>query len=448
MSKFHPNSETVTVPTDAYFKHVTPTNNDIVGNSVVCLNPISSDVNANILTFNYTGTPLYHIDLSRTVLKLECQLLDEKNKIIPAKREVFTAPCILTSIFTTHNIQLNNESIKSGEHLGYMGYIRDLFSLRVPYKSTLAVGTNVYYDYLYNQIELKKAFAASSNKKFYAIGNLDIHPFNIRKVLPTSLPIRFDFFRASNEFVIVDNKVYRDDNGDIDQTIDNVPLLKAKIVILNAQLELLCLELNPTLNAQIERRLQTSNLVYEMDRCIINTHVINIGMQSVKTPPMSTGILPTRVFIFLVEQDRYIGMYSESPYGFSHHNLTRIALQLDGHRFNDHQYDVNFDKEGGLNSSAIFVYHQLHKILGQDFKESSGISLAQFRNSTCCFPFDLTPGLNAFDKNTTHLLKSGDLSVKLDFERPIKDQNLILIFYAEYKISFEIDANRHVFVNY
>ena len=448
MSKYHPNSDMVTVPTDAYFNHVTPTNNDLVGNSIVCLNPISADVNGNILTFNYTEPPLYYIDLSRTILKVECQIVDEKNKVIPANREVYTAPCILTSLFSSHNVQLNNESFKSGEHLGYMGYIRDLFTLRVPYKSTVAVGTNFYYDYVYNQLDLKKAFAASSNKNFYAIGNLDIHPFNIRKVLPTSMPVRFDFFRASNEFVIVDNQIQRLDNGDIDNTIDNVPPIKAKIVILNAQLELVCLELNPTLNTQIEKRLQTSNLVYEMDRSIINAHVINLGMQSVKTPPMTTGILPTRVFIFLTDQDRYIGKYSESPYGFAHHSVRRIALQLDGHRFNDYQYEVNFDREGGLNSSAIYIYCQLHRILGQSFKESCGISLNQFRNSTCCYPFDLTPGLNAWDETTTHLLKSGDLSVKIDFESPITGQNKVLIFYAEYKNTFEVDSNRHVFVNY
>ena len=455
MTLFHEESRSIGIPPEIYGKHVTPTNEDIVGNSTVFLQPISADINASVLSFVYNGSPLYHTDLSRTLMRLECQIVDQKNQTIPAPREVVPAPSVLSSIFSSRKVTINNATIKTGEFLPYLGFIRDAFSLRMPYKQSVALGTNFYYDGVINSKQIAKEFARSSTKKFQVVGGLDLPPFNNSKVLPPSIQMRFDFYRSSDEFFLMDWNRYNPElvaeiekktGKKIDQTTKLDPL-HAKVKILSAQLEILCLELSPRLNAQLEQRLKTSNLVMEMTRPEFNSFVINQGTMTIHTPAMSTGTVPNRILIFLVQQDRYVGEYTESPFTFHHHNLSKITLMKNGHSM-DKEYQVDFDSNpDDVNGNAIYAYLKLHSFLGQDTKESCGITLHQYINSLCCFPFDLTPGLTGFDQSATSLITEGDISVRLDFNKA-PDKNLILLYYCEYKSTMEIDTHRHVYINY
>ena len=305
MALFHSESRTVGIPAEAYSKHVTPTNEDVVNNSTVYLQPISADIDGSVLSFIYNGSPLYYTDLARTVMRLECQIVDYKNQTIPAPREVYPAPSILTSLFLSRKVTLNNTSLKSGEFLPYLGYLRDAFSLRIPFKNTVALGMNFYYDEHDNQREVAKQFAKSSTKKFQVVGCLDLPPMNLSKLIPPSVQMRFDFYRASDEFVLIDmNKINIDAKNEMEAETGKTitvtqPLepLKPHVKILSAQLEILCLELNPRLNIQLEQKLKTHNLIFEINRPEFNSFLINRGTKTIVTPAMSTGIVPNRVLV-------------------------------------------------------------------------------------------------------------------------------------------------------
>ena len=98
MSYFHPESSKIGVTPNSYGETVAPTNTDVIESSIVHLRPISSDVDAHKLSFRYDGDPYYHIDLARTLMSLECQILDDKDQIIPAPRGVFPSPSFLTTV--------------------------------------------------------------------------------------------------------------------------------------------------------------------------------------------------------------------------------------------------------------------------------------------------------------------------------------------------------------
>ena len=209
MTYYHDASNAVGVNASDYMKTITPTNFDIEENYTVVLRPISADPNENVLLFDYPGNPISFMDLSRTVMKLECQLVDDKGAEIPKDREVYPISTTMTSIFSSRKITLGDTTFLSGEGLPYLGYFREIFSQNRIFKNTFGKTTNGFYDNDAGRMQYTKEFTDSSTKKFWVIGYLDLHPMNTQKLLPTSVPIRFEFCRTSDRFFIMDKKKSR-----------------------------------------------------------------------------------------------------------------------------------------------------------------------------------------------------------------------------------------------
>ena len=463
MSLYHPQSARVGVEVDDYSETITPTNADVIDNSIVYLRPVSSNVNDRKLTFRYEGDPYHYIDLGRTLMRLECQIVDEKDQIIPAPREVLTAPSFLTTVFQSRNVGINDKWFKTGELLPFMGHIRDVFTLRLPYKKTVANATNLYYDGEINYDETAHRFAMSNTKKFQVAGYLDMVPFEIGKPLPPGLRYQFDFYRSSDEFVLIDRAKYnpaakkiveeliKKEKGQPLQDENQLVVLNPKLKILSAEIQLICLKLNVTLNTELEKSLNSNNnLLYDFVRPEMYSFVVNAGLIKTQTPALSVGPMPQRMLVLLMKQSKYSGTYAANPFAFGFNDMSRIVLLRNGHTFSSSkEFNINFEPKHSyqINDDSVFVYTKLHDWLGQGVIESCGITLEQFKHSICAIPFDLTPALNASDLSATPLISEGDLSIQVEFSQPTTE-NLILLCYCEYKSSFEINRRKELFLNY
>ena len=425
-------------PTD-YLKSITSTNVDIEDNYNVLLRPVTSDANDSLLVFHYIGNPVCFMDLSRTLMKIELQLYDENGDEIPADREVYTIPAVLTSLFSSRRVTLGQTVFKTGEGLPYMGYFRELFSQKSVFKNTFAKATNLYYDTPESKEACMKLFTDSKTKKFYVVGYLDQVPCNARKLIPPNLGIRFEFQRTSDRFFIMDRRktVKGPTVGDTSLTE-----LKAKVVIKNATIELMCLKLTENLHNSIVTQLDSSPMLFDVDRCTLNAYILHAGIVNIQSAALSLGDLPTRFIVFLIDQRNFVGSYARNPFEFKCHKLRRLQLLLDGVETRK-EYYINEEKDGNINSNLVYVYHSMHKFLGQDVHVNTGISFEQFANELCCFPFDLTPALNGYEPDSTSLIRTGEVSLRLEFNEPIPN-NLVLLYYCEYKSAFEIDVGRTV----
>ena len=92
MALYNPYSQTVGVSADSSNRAIVPTNINIVGNKKATLLPIRADLNSDVLTFIYNGTQHYHIDLPRTIMRMEVQIVVGEGKVIPPPCEVYTIP--------------------------------------------------------------------------------------------------------------------------------------------------------------------------------------------------------------------------------------------------------------------------------------------------------------------------------------------------------------------
>ena len=432
MALYHPDSVLEGINAEKYNKDILVTNADVVDNSTVTLRPLSADQNSSVLTFRYLGSPHYHTDLSRTYMELECQIVDDAGKTFPPKTIIYPALCLLSSLFSSRKVTMGNETFQTGDNLGYLAFIRDAYSMTVAMKSTLALDTNLYFDTVRNYTHVTEGFRDTETKRFHLYEPLELQPFGVSKLLPPGIPITLEFYRQRDEFVLINNT-------------ENSPQ-KPKIIIHNARLEFTCLELTPKLNLELEKRLNTTPMIYDVKRSEIQTYVIQGGLQKLQTAPLTTGPLPYRVIIFLMEQARYVGTYDSPPYTFSHFDINKISLLNNGHNI-EREHEIEFEKGKDFNSNSVKLYYKLHQYLGQNFNNNCGIPYKQFVETLCCFPFDLTPGLNAYDEEAASLVQTGELSVKLNFDKPLKD-NIVLMMYSEYFSTFELNSDRHIYLNY
>lgn len=434
MALYHSKSPLVGVDGEDYNESITPTNADVIKYDIVKLIPLSADVNSSVLHFQYSGSSIYYIDLARTFLYLQCQILDENDEEIELTEKILPVPNPLSSIWNSRKVTISNEIIYTGDCYSYMAYIRDVLSLRSSTKNSLAMGTNFYYELGFNLDPVSKKFNASKSRKFSVYGNLDIQPFTISKLLAPNTTLRFEFKRNPDAFVLLDIK----ENS----------TAKPKLKVLEAKLELTCLLPNAKLRATIERNLvNDKNLIYSFIRSDMNSYVLQKGIQTVQTVPLSSGPLPFRVLIFLVEQERFIGEYNLFPYKFEPHFVNKISLLLDGHPLTEELEVTSFEKKQDLNTDAIKLYYRLFKVVGQDQKENCGLTYEQFISEFCCFAFDLTPSQTAYKIKEASLQPTGDISIKISFSKPL-GKNVMLLMYAEYNSTMEYNKFKELTLGY
>ena len=81
--------------------------------------------------------------------------------------------------------------------------------------------------------------------------------------------------------------------------------------------------------------------------------------------------------------------------------------------------------------------------IGLHHKDTVGITLEDFKNNSCFFPYDLSPDLcNAY---YSHGTKHGTIDVALSFAQALTE-NVIVIFYATFDEAVTIDKLRTVTV--
>ena len=231
-----------------------------------------------------------------------------------------------------------------------------------------------------------------------------------------------------------------------DDTDPTLPTLNAKVVIKSAIIELLFLKLNDKLQNNLLNQLNKTTMLYKIDRCRLNAYILNSGVMHMHSSALSKGFLPNRVIMFLIDQRNFVGDYGLDPFAFKPHGLRRIQLLINGVESRK-EYLLNEKASKNVNSDLINIFFNLHRFLGQDTHANAGIDFNQFSNSLCCFPFDLTPGLNGYDTRSTPLLKPGEISVRLEFNEPLS-KNLVLLYYCEYKNTYELDVDRRIETNY
>ena len=123
----------------------------------------------------------------------------------------------------------------------------------------------------------------------------------------------------------------------------------------------------------------------------IETKVITLGtgIRNTVNDNISTGALPNRVVLALVDSDAYNGAYNKNPFNFKHFNLSKVSFSIDGEETPHKAIELDFDK-----NKFILGYYSLFNGVDKAITDNGYfIERTEYAKGYTLFAFDLTGDL-------------------------------------------------------
>lgn len=196
------------------------------------------------------------------------------------------------------------------------------------------------------------------------------------------------------------------------------------------------------LNAHMQT-LHKTKAIYPIRRVFVKSHTVAQKTDQASLPNLILGQLPIRVIVGMVTSAAYSGTRASlNPFNFKHFNLDSIALQINGTSHPVPEYRPDFSTRQYSRSYLGL----LQTVLGDSIADRSiGLSLTEWGKHPL-WGWDLTPDCSA-NASHVHLMKRGDLGLQLHFSTAL-DEPIVILLYAEFENSIEIDSNRNIHLNF
>ena len=422
----------------------------------------SSEKSEGVIEFKYESVD--YVDLSETLMVLVCSIR-QKNKegntspyLKDDSEAVGPVNNFMHSLFSQITVSLNNKIVENTNgYYPYRSYIENTLNYNVDAKNshlrsclyikddsnkmnvfnTTATRTVTKKE---NNVEVKTEEPQEINsgwvnrrqvfitsKDVQLCGALNLSVFNTNKYLLPNIPITVTLTRSKNDFCLMGNK----NNIDYMVSIDKCKLFFRKVKIAPSIIDLHLKALHEGNSAKYPIR-RISNLA------------LTIKSGSIKSDELqlTSGKIPRRVIVGLVDHAGFSGRFSENPFFFQNFGLTNLTLYVNGVP-HPNANGMDFDFE---NDNYMIGYHGLHKSLHRGVWENGcAISYFEYKNANTFFVFNLTPDLCDFDH--FNYPQNGILKLGYTFANELT-KTVSLICYFEYDDIIEINKTREVYIDY
>ena len=250
--------------------------------------------------------------------------------------------------------------------------------------------------------------------------------FQQERLLPPSTKIRLNLVPSDSKF----NLMFNGDNGPYKPKIKDC-ILYLRILKINNSL---------ALDQAAKRMEEGRKLFYPIRRLETTPITVATGLQKC-TEKISTGQLPKRMFVMMVDEAAQAGDMAKNPFHFQHFNVTEIHLKVGAKTFPSTPLQPDF--ANGLVKESYMTLFSQTGILFDD--KGLDISLADYQNGYTLYCFDLT-GDNA-DGDHLELVKRGDIQLNVKFANALAGA-VTIINIAEYENTIQIDQHNHLMVDY
>ena len=140
------------------------------------------------------------------------------------------------------------------------------------------------------------------------------------------------------------------------------------------------------------------------------------GFSSFTPDNLFLGHIPKRLVLVLVDTEAFNGTYGSNPFNFKHHNLTQVAVYVDGEQTPRKPLFLKFDEAGG--QTIMAGLHSLFSGTGKLSQDAGNhINRSDYGSGYTAFCFDLSPDHCSGDH--FELIKQGNLRVELQFGQPL-----------------------------
>jgi hypothetical protein len=438
MNKVHSLSSVVTIPELEIFT-VNPTQVAVERNVDVYVRPTSSVQNSSYIEFKFPSSLDQYLLFHESYLNLKFRvILKHKNVAEKTTREdwnnVFPTNNFLHSLFKQAELVIGNQEIVRGAPTyAYKAYIEALLGF-----SDTSKKTNL-------------SCALFSKDEFER--NLVIKPLKDEKDLSQGAIVEL-MGRLHLDFTFQSKALLGGCVTGLKLTLNNTEFclrctdsnLEPVIDMVDAELELNFLKVNPNIVEAHERALLRTPAKYCLTRNEVKTLTIPSGSQSVHLDNVVYGLLPRRVIVGFVDNNAFNGDLTKDPFKFEHYSLCSLASFVDGVQYPTKAYTPDFEK-----NMCTREYMGLLRAINQNTTDSLvSISKNAYINKGCTlygfnYAPDMTDGMG--DMTHTSLQKRGSLGFNVCFAKPLP--NVVnAIFYMEFDTCIEIGKERQPILNY
>ena len=210
-----------------------------------------------------------------------------------------------------------------------------------------------------------------------------------------------------------------------------------KIVLQDVKIKIRSQVLSPEVQFAITNTMNKSNIFYPLKNNETKKFKMALGGLSV-IQELSTGILPLRIVLGMVDSLAVIGKLELNPFDFQHFGLIEIGLSVDKKLMPySSPIKLNFAKNLYLQG-----YQTLHEGVSSPFS-SHDISREDYPLGYTLFVFNLEPTTS--EGEFTTIPRTGSVSVELTFsDTTDTSKSVDLICYFEREGGIEIDSLRKI----
>lgn len=399
--------------------------------SFVEIHPVASISDSSSIEFLISGLGTSYYDLSHVFLHVQAKVLKDDGTQLAATDKCIPVNYILNTMFSECHVSLNDRQISSDNNYAYKAIMQALLLYPESAQINLLSAGLFYKDDIgkYEGLDPTAANANDSLKQrwnrtkasslFDLYGALHLDLGTQPKLLINGVSVRIKLEKAKNAFSLLA------DTGSFKLHIENASLFVRRC------------EISGSILVGHEKALERSLVQMPFTRTEIKTFTLSTGLKSVTIPNAVNGPLPSRMILTMVSNSAFNGDLKKNPFHFKHYSLNHISLSENGVQIPATAYVPNFEKN---------VYARNYMSLFTDLaKHDTNIKYDEYKD-LCFYVFDLTQDFSASDP-FSNVLRSGDLSVQLRFEKDLPE-TVTLLVYLEMQSLIEIDKSRNVFTDF
>lgn len=407
-----------------------PTQSSIESGSTFSYRPLSTLSGTAPIEFVIPSSGDEYIDLAHTTLLITAKIIVDE--VLPSGTEPEVGPVNnwLHSIFSQVDVYLNQKCITPpSNNYNYRAYIENLLNYTDNAKNSHLTAGMWYKDTagamssLVNDGYVKRKGFTKDGKVVQMYGNLHCDIFNQDKFMISGVEMSVKLIKAKNEFHLIGSH-------------------KAHIEILDAELFVRKVKINPSILIAHARALRVTTAKYPITRVEIKTFTISNGIQSKSIDNLFLGQMPKRCIIGMVKSSAFNGNFKYNPYDFEHFNFNYLSLYLDSVQIPSKPLTPDF-----ANNQYTRTYYSLFEGSGIYFADTGNtIPIEEYPWGYCLTAFDLTPDLSCNDPHW-NLIKSGVLRVEIRFNNPLPNPTTLVVF-GEFDNVIEVDKHRNIILDY
>ena len=271
---------------------------------------------------------------------------------------------------------------------------------------------------------VKRQLKVKDGKKVYFSTQVHVDFFNTRRLLPPGVEVRLRFIRNQDSFSIITDKTG----------------YKIKV---NPKLKLLVRKIIPSddLIAAHQRLFKGNKAKFPFSQSKITSHLIAKGVETVDLQQIARGVLPSQIFLVMVDHTAYSSNLKMNPFHFQNFDLSNIVFKVDGENVPPDGFKVDFDT-----GDYMRLYRNLLDCVGVS-SDNTGIdlNLEDFKTGCCIVGYSRCPDL--CNLAHSHKGEPGVIDVNMTFKKPLEN-SITILSYALYDRIAYIDETMNCTLEY